>query len=145
MSKLTFTPDFETPFSAKAIDRVIGRINGGSTLQQTAASATGSLLYHADFAGYIGDLYAIVSVKPAAGESMQFDLLKNGVSVLGTAIIVNSSNWILDQIYFYSNIVTFSFKVGDLFTVTRTYTAGGSPTPLGANSLFMETTHHRWQ
>jgi hypothetical protein len=145
MSKLGFTTDFDVPFTEKGLARLMGRIQAVASLQLVATSLATATLWQADFAGYVGDLYIVSASRPAAGESMQYDLLKNSVSILTAPFTLTASNWLQDQINFFSSITTFSFKAGDFFTVTRTYTAGGAPTPLGVNQLGIEPTGKRWQ
>jgi hypothetical protein len=125
------------------IHRVIGQTHAATSAQAAAASASASLLWVATFMGQLGDLFIQLSAAVASGESMTYALLKNGSSVMvgGTPLTVNSTNGAAKaQIKMLDNITEAgkSFVPGDVYAITRVYTAGGGPTPMAHNSVVLE-------
>ena len=143
MSKPTnedFIQPGATPYT---INRIVGQIYRCKSEQATAATLAATLLWVATFDGRIGDAFVQLSAAVAAGESMTFDLLRNGASIMtgGTPLTVNSTNGTAKaQIDLLTLIdpIKVSFVKGDVFTVSRVYAAGGGPTPMAHNSFVME-------
>ena len=118
--------------------RIIGNINKKSFYQAVAAALAASVLWQADFDGTIGDGYVVVGTAPAAGESMTVDILRNGSSILLSVLTIDSTVDITKQIQAKLDPTKTAFKVGDIFTCTRGYTAGGGPTPMAKTTVFIE-------
>lgn len=125
------------------MSRIQGQVNAKEHSQATAANGTADLLWHATFDGNITDALVQLSAVVGAGESMTYNLLLNGASILmgGTAITVNATNGLAKaQIDLFGSIdpTKKSFVKGDVLAVTRAYTAGGTPTPLARNTVRLE-------
>jgi hypothetical protein len=129
MSEFTnYQTQLSTPFTEKTSRQLVGKIEQQSETQTTTATAAGTFLWIATFAGQIGDLYIAMSEGMAAGESVVFDVQKNGSTVLTGTLTVNlASGDGLQALLPSVDKALMSFVVGDLFTVDRTYTAGGGP------------------
>jgi len=129
-----------TPFSgANGIPEMVGLIGRRSYDQQTAASGTTKRVAEHD--GKIRKALIAVTALPAAGEDMVFDVQVNGVSILSaTPQLTNAATTTTGLYDFLSLVVaaSSSIKVGDIVSVVRTYTAGGGPTPIGANEVILE-------
>lgn len=139
MSKLGFDPDFNTPHTEKAVARVIGHIEQATHSQAVAATLAANFAWIATFAGILGEVYAVTAATAGAGESMVYDVLKNGVSILTSTLTVNTASGSKKQIPLAIDPTKRSFVAGDVFTVARTYTAG-TATPIGANAVVLEPT-----
>ena len=72
---------------------------------------------------------------PAPGESMVIDVLKNGITILSSAVTLDATTYptVRETIVIVeaNNIVA----KGDEFTVSLTYTQGGGPTPIVNTSV----------
>lgn len=131
--------DFLSPMGEKQAAKLIGQISAQSHLQATAADLVGAYLWTATFPGVLNDFYVTASAACASGESCTFDLLKNGVSVLSAVGTLDSTST-NNQVNLFSKITAAgrAFTTGDVFTVTRDYTAGGGPTPLANTVVTIE-------
>jgi hypothetical protein len=139
MSKLS-KKDLHTPFTSKTISKLIGFFLRGQSEQATAATLASSAmvgLTPATQNGKITSLYLVSADNAASGESMVFDVLKNGVSILTATYTFNSSSTKDAQIELPLAAASANVAVGDRLTVARTYTAGGSPTMM-ATSVVIE-------
>jgi len=97
--------------------------------QAVAANLAAAFIWTAEFDGIMDEVVAQTHGAPAAGESMTFDVLKNGVSILKSVITLDSTDTTLND-FGKIDPDKATFKAGDIFTVTRVYTAGGGPTPM---------------
>jgi hypothetical protein len=127
----------------QSIYRLIAQANRHENAQATAASLAASFLWVATFDGQMGDAFIQLSAVVASGESMTYAILKNGTTIMvgGTALTVDSTNGTAKaQIPLLSSLTETgrSFVVGDVFTVTRVYTAGGGATPMAYNVVVIE-------
>lgn len=138
MSVLKTTDVALTPYTPQVANKIIGHINKRASEQATAANLAASTLWIADFDGEIVDAHVQNSVVVGAGESMTFDILKNGVSVLSGIHTLAAATPAKTQTSILSLVTTKGFVKGDVFTTTRAYTAGGTPTPLAHNSIAVE-------
>ena len=139
MSKLS-KKDLHTPFTSKTISKLIGFFLRGQSEQATAATAATAAvvgLTPATQSGKITSLYLVSSDAAASGESMVFDVLKNGVSILSATYTFNSTKTADTQIELPLAAASANIAVGDRIAVSRTYTAGGSPT-MTATSVVVE-------
>lgn len=111
----------------RAMNEMFKLINRKSSVQATAATATLGT-WVADYSGHIQEAQAVLGVLPASGESMVIDIRKNGSTILTGTLTVNSSTTskYTDMTSLISAALA-SFVPGDIFTVVRTYTAGGGP------------------
>lgn len=124
LSQMVFPPGQ----SPAAMERLFRQINRKQSLQATAATATLGF-WVAEFAGKIQEVELGLAVLPASGESMVFDVRKNGSTILTAAFTANPTTATAKRIDL-SHLLSPSLSVfseGDLFTVVRTYTAGGGP------------------
>lgn len=142
MTKALSFDQFNTPLGEKAYRKLIGKIEQESSSQVIAADSADDVLWHATFDGQVGDLFATIKALPAVNESMSFDVKKNGTSILTAPYVATSVNTTTKTIDLYASIdpAKRSFVVGDVFTVTRDYTAGGGPTPIANNTVYIEPT-----
>lgn len=124
MSTINKYVDLNAPFSEGTAAKLLGKILQKDHLQTTAATLAGAVMWVADFAGLLGDAYVTMAVLPGAGESMVFDLLKNGASVLTGTLTVNNSTTSKGQLKLAIDPNKASFVPGDVITCSRTYTAG---------------------
>lgn len=156
-----------TPFTEKAVAQLIGLIHRHEHTQITAASLTGVAtgvcdIWQADFQGALSDLFAVVSCAsglPGPSESMVYDIQKivagatAATSILSTGFTVNSTNYVQDQMSFYSFSATNgggispgldAFKPGDTFVALRSYTPGTSGTML-RNKVAIEPSTRKYK
>ena len=139
MSKLS-KKDLHTPFTSKTISKLIGFFLRGQSEQAVAASLSAAAVAGvtpATQSGKITSLYLVAATAAAAGESMVFDVLKNGVSILTGTYTFNNTKSADVQIELPLAPASANLATGDRLTVTRTYTAGGSPT-MTATSVVVE-------
>jgi len=135
------TPDslqaIPTGSNAQHIARRFARLK---SVVVTAADATAQLFDILEAKGEIVQVRAVIhGAMPASGESMTFDVLKNGVSVLSSVITHNSSVSTLDKaIVGTLDATKVRVEAGDKITWTRDYTAGGGPTPMTDTVLYVE-------
>jgi hypothetical protein len=128
MSEFTnYQTQLSTPFTEKTSRQLVGKIEQQSETQTTTATAAGTFLWIATFTGQIGDLYVAMSEGMAAGESLVFDVQKNGATVLTGTLTVALGGSVIQPLLPSVDKALMSFVPGDLFTVDRTYTAGGGP------------------
>lgn len=97
-------------------------------VQETAASQTAILIGTADMAGII-QVEAQVGAIPGAGESMTFDVLKNGVSILTSALVADATTVLVARQVLYGEEGGATVVKGDEISVALTYVAG-TPTPI---------------
>lgn len=136
---------FHTPFSKASIKYLVRKIHQAVSEQKTAATLAASLM-NGGVVSYPGVIKAIAIVlgpaAPASGESMVFDVLKNGTSVLTSAYTYDSTKAALaGSIVDLTNLIDptkAAVGIGDKLEVTRTYTAGGGPTPMTHTRVFVE-------
>jgi len=128
------TLDLSTPHTEKTLPKVIGHIENSKSQQLTAATSTGDFIWQATFDGVLGDAEVSFYGTPASGESMVYDIQKNGTTVLSSTLTISSTTSGKTQ-SFKSVFAPGSihFVKGDVFTINRTYTAGGTPTPVAHN------------
>lgn len=92
-------------------------------------------------AGKITSITAYYSVRPAAGESMAVDVLKNGVSVQTGALSIASTSPVGPAVATMALDATLvDFVDGDLFKIVLTYVAGGGPAPMTIQDVRVVTT-----
>lgn len=117
---------FPAGLSPVAMDRLFAMVNKAASLQSTAATAT-LAAWIAEFDGVVKDVQLDLAVLPAAGESMVFDVRKNGSTILTATYTANNTLTVKRVGLGYLLTGTHSFVKGDLITVVRTYVAGGGP------------------
>lgn len=144
MSKLT-VPNTMAPFTEKGQFRIIGHIEQAKNYQGAAVDLAASFLWMATFDGQIGDLFLELGTPPAAGEDMTVDVLKNGVSILSSTRDIISTD-VKGRIDLFAKIDTtkYAFVEGDVFSVTRDYTAGGGPAPMKDTLVVLEPSLGRY-
>lgn len=141
------TEDLQTPFTEITYAKVIGNINKKSHSQLVAADATADFIWVADFDGKIGDAYVQLTAATAAGESCTYDLVKNGTTIMTGVVSIAAGTAAKTQKDMYASIdpaLNFFVK-GDVIAVTRDYTAGGGPTPMARNTVYIEPTVKSWK
>lgn len=146
MSKPSFDL-INVPFTDQNVAKFFGQMHKQSSVQATAADLSASHLWIADFDGVVGDLYAQLTAAIASGESMSYDVLKNGSSILSAPLVVSGVTAAKTLVDLYPSIdpTKYGFVKGDKFTVTRDYTAGGGATPMADNVVTMEPTTKLWR
>lgn len=136
---------FHTPLGGAGIRYIVRKIHAAISEQKTAATLAASLM-NGGVVTYPGVIKAIDltlgPAAPAAGESMVFDVLKNGVSVLTATYTYDSTKaslagTIVDLMALLDSTKA-SVKIGDKLEVTRTYAAGGGPTPMTHTGVTVE-------
>jgi hypothetical protein len=104
--------------------------------QLVAATLAADLAGIAEQGGLLTELFIQVEAVAAAGESMQFDVLQNGVSILTGPFTYDAADLPdvqLDVMPLLAAPVTIA--IGDVLTVARTYAAGGGPTRSARNHV----------
>ena len=128
-------------FSEPSIRKLIGKIEQQTSTQAAAATLAATPLFVAGFDGAVGDLSIITQNLMASGESIVVDVLKNGVTALSGALTVNAALGAAQgkvlPIFQLLTDAGKSFVKGDVYTVARTYVAGGGPAG-GANQVVLE-------
>lgn len=136
--------DLSTPFSDKAGAKLLAHIEQREHIQTTAADATGTVIWIASFSGVLYDAYVVLANLPGAGESMVFDLLKNGATVLSSAFTADATTVTAKGTFALSiDPAKDSFVKGDVFVASRDYTAGGTPTPILNTAFVIEPSVER--
>ena len=101
---------------------------------QAVAASTTIFAGTADMSGQV-QVELQAGAVPAAGESMVIDVLKNGITILSSAVTLDATTYptVRETIVIVeaNNIVA----KGDEFTVSLTYTQGGGPTPIVNTSV----------
>lgn len=123
------------PLNAQNKDKIRARIDKLESGQGAAANLTTNEIVEA--AGKVLSLIFIANDIAAAGESLTIDVLKEGVSILTAPYAYDATAAAKTRIDL-PLVADTVFALGDLLTVSRTYVAGGGPTPLGANKVVME-------
>jgi hypothetical protein len=125
-----------TPLGNKTKRLLAARIDRHVSSQAAAATLTDtSVLEVSGDVQALGITYAGV---PAVGESLTVDIQKNGVTILTTPLVVDSTVGAGVKQKSFSLAASQTFKPGDIVTVIRTYVAGGGPTPIGPNRVSVE-------
>ena len=126
--------NFHTPFNGAGIRYLVRKLTAAFSEQKTAATLATSLMNRGvvTHPGKIEEI--LLTTGPAAcdaSESMVFDVLKNGSSIL-TATYTYDSTVTPGQHSLMSLLdpTKAVLAVGDKLEVSRTYTAGGTPTPM---------------
>src|SRR5574343_1575122 len=81
---------FSPPTTENQADKQIGMALQQVSLVAAAASATAPL-WVADYDGELIDAFVAIGTLPAAGESMVFDIQKNGASILTATLTINNA------------------------------------------------------
>lgn len=127
--------------AGKAAARLVQKLHAQKNYQGAAANLAGSAIWQADHDGQIGDAEVLLGTASAAGESMTVDILKNGTSIMtgGTPVTIAASS-AKGSYDLWSAIdpAKRGYVVGDLFTCSRVYTAGGTPTPMKDTTVIIE-------
>jgi hypothetical protein len=129
----------DTPHTDRTGPQLAGRINTIRHLQAVAASLSAQYLWTAEFDGGLTDAAVTNAAAFAAGESMTFDILKNGVSVLTAVATLSSTTG--KHVRASLDPDKTGFAKGDVFTCTRVYTAGGGPTPATNTTVILEPSY----
>jgi len=141
MSKVS-RKDLHTPFQSHVVTRLIGQMHAAKSEQLVAADLTalmaGGVAKHA---GKINSLFLVSSVACGSGESMDIDVLKNGVSILTAPYTIDDTTPVGEQIEL-PLVEHTEVAIGDILTVSRDYTAGGTPTPMTATLVQCEWAHN---
>lgn len=102
-------------------------------VQEAAATQAEMLLGTVDMAGVI-QVEAQVGAVPGAGESMTFDVLKNGVSILASALVADATTVTAARQVLYGDEGGATVEKGDEISIATTYVAG-TPTPIVNSAL----------
>lgn len=133
---------FHTPMNSESIRGLIGKLMQATSEQKTAATLATSLMSKgvATHPGKIRAIWLTLGpAQPASGESMVFDVLKNGASILTSAYTHDSTtNTGLVDLMFRLDATKQDIAVGDKLEVSRTYVAGGGPTPMTHSRVDVE-------
>ena len=135
LTKASLTSPAQTPETIKSI---FGVMNEKSHAQAVAADLVGAHAFTAEFDGEIDEIVALAGAACAAGESCTIDVLKNGSTVLTSTAAFTATSGKVVRLALDKDKK--SFKAGDVFTVTRDYTAGGTPTPLANTTVIIRPT-----
>lgn len=132
--------DLHTPFTSLMITKILAHMFKGQSEQKTAVDATldvpGMSPTTQDLVVY--EVYGMLKNACASGESMSFDLQVDGVSILTTPLIMDSSSTLLTQTKAVVDPTKTRIPRGSKVTVVRDYTAGGGPTPIVDTKLVVE-------
>ena len=134
--------DLHTPFNTLTLKKIKSVMLRGISEQAVAASlatAGADRMTPCPQDLTIKDIYVISNLVCAAGESMTYNVLVNGVSILSGVFTLDSTKAAKTQ-HSLKSLITGSLvlSAGDKVAVTRVYTAGGGPTPMGSNALYIE-------
>lgn len=137
--KLTKEDLVQPHFTPKGKASLLAMISQELHFQATAATLAAAHFFVAEFDGKLDELLAKAGATAAAGESMTIDVLKNGSTVLlnTTAFAASGGNKVVSLNLDPDKA---SFVKGDVFTVTRTYVAGGGPTPIANTTVIARPT-----
>jgi len=108
---------------------LLGRVLMNITDQQVTAATANSVGFIATEDGQIETIYAAALTGAGAGESMSIDVKIGGTTCLVTPITVNQASG-TSVVAAAVDPLASAFSKGDLVTVERTYTAGGTPAPM---------------
>jgi hypothetical protein len=128
MSKLT-KKDMHTPFNSATITKLMGIMQRCVHEQATAADDAARALpgaSPANHSGKVRSIFIVLAVLPASGESMSYDVLVNGVSILSAPFVATDTS-VTEKYTELTVPAAAQINEGDLVTVTRDYTAGGGP------------------
>ena len=113
-------------------------VNGGSlagfTDDQRTAATEDRTAFIAPADGEIAYVGAFNAAAAAAGESMAIDVEIGGTTCLTGAITLDDGDG-TDVVEGTLDTAAVAFSQGDKVVITRTYTAGGGPTPITGNSV----------
>lgn len=127
-----------TPFTSESARQIFGLLHQIKHQQLTAASASAQLMGIATHAGKVNNLFYVIQEEFASGESMTLDVLRNGTSILqGGAVTLDDTTDVGARVGLPLLDGMADIAIGDFITVTRVYTAGGTPAA-PANGVFME-------
>lgn len=134
--------DFQGVFTEGNFGKFIGRISAIRSLQAVMATLAADPTGLITFDGQIGDVFAVFQNVLASGESVSVDVLKNGVTVLTAPVVINAAlmggkKYV--PLFKFVDKAKLALREGDLITITRTYTAGGTPVG-GASAIYLEPT-----
>lgn len=148
MSKLDNYDIIAATASEKAEAKLRGHIKQIKHSQQAAANLATAFVGQVEFDGLVADAYLLVQNTPGVGETMTVDVLRNGSSVMlsGTpyTISVTATDTTMQvPLLGLLDPALLGDATGDVYTVTRAYTAGGAAAPIGATTLVIErSTRH---
>lgn len=131
------TTELIAPMTPEAIRK--HRQKQYESAQLVAATLAQDYVGNMPFAGTIVGVYLAAQDDAAAGESMTYDVEINGTSAL-TGVYTQNDTIDTTQLLDLSSLIdptANSFSVGDIIDTARVYTAGGGPTPIAANTLFI--------
>lgn len=124
-----------TPMSGENIDALRARLERITSAQGSAANLTHTEVSIA--AGNLREITFVAAATPASGESLAVAVTVDGDDVLGTAFTYDDT---LEGGTVYKLDVDRDVNIqpGAVIVITRTYVAGGGPTPIGANKVVLE-------
>lgn len=137
--------DFHTPLAKVSQEKLRGHMLRGRSEQAAAATAAGGAMVGATPLTQRSNKFKLqlfVARLAAAGESLTVDVLRAPVaggaaaSILTAPYVYDSTKqlgWI--DLPVAAGVV---LNAGDVITVSRTYAAGGGPTPIGPNVVQLE-------
>jgi hypothetical protein len=137
--------NFHTPLSGDSQVKLMGHLLKGRSEQAAAADAADGAMIGATPLTQRSNKFKLeffCARLAAAGESMSVDVLRAPVAGGAAASILTAP-------FVYDNTKAIGWhplpvaagtvlNAGDIITVTRDYTAGGGPTPIGANVVQLE-------
>jgi hypothetical protein len=127
-SKLTVSTESEADDVASLLDSQMMEF-----VQAVAANQAEVLIGTADMAGQL-QVEAQVGEIPGAGESMVFDVLKNGTTVLASALTADLTTSPAARTTLYGDEGGATVEKGDEISISLAYTAG-TPAPIVNSAL----------
>ncbi len=137
--------DLHTPLGKNSIEKIMGHLLKARSEQATAADAAGGAMAGATPLTQRTNRFKLqffCGALAAADEEMSIDVLRTPVEG-GAAASILSAPFVYDDtkaVGWHDLPVEDGtvLNAGDIITVTRDYTAGGAPTPIGANVVQLE-------
>jgi hypothetical protein len=129
--------DMHTPFNSVTLKKILAVLQQGRSEQAVAATAAGAALVNgtpALYAGNIKSIFVISAAVAGVAETMTYDVLVNGASVLTAPYVFSITSTAKAQVDLPLDPTKVAIATGDIITVSRTYVAGGAPT-MTANTV----------
>lgn len=129
------------PLNNEALRKLQGFIGKRSAFQAVIGTGTVLFVHNSNpilsQTGTIGDLYYMVGVKPASGESIVLDVKKSSdgggtwATILSSTVTIGSTASARVQVPIKSSVLAAKLSVaeGDMLRAELTYTAGSTPAP----------------
>lgn len=118
------------------IDQLLSTLS--MTAQQVIAASATLGMGVMGKTGTIKSAQAGSVVIAAAGESLEVDILKNGTTILDSAIVLDDSVTVRIPVEGVLDSTTLQVEDDDFFEAVLTYVAGGGPTPISSTLVQVE-------